>query len=320
MGRIWGLSGRFAANRKKMDGWGCKLLERGNRRFAWFCGSVTIAAVLALVFLFLSITIPLRAQDSPTSTPDADGIITIEVQPDDSLWAIAARAGITIPELLELNGFDESVVLQPGDRLIVARVTPPPTATSDIPTATIAPPSPSPTAPKPRTAVCILAYIDLNRDGKLGDGELLRPNVAFTIYNQQEVVANYVTDGLNEPHCLEDLSPGVYHVTRSLTKDEVLTTEGDWALTLSEGSVLNLAFGSYDESLQALDPTLDPDQQLRTRLALTPEATPTATPKPEVILSSRTSLMIGLAIAFFSLLAGLAVLTYLVVKRRRQEK
>ncbi|MFL7838257.1 MAG: LysM peptidoglycan-binding domain-containing protein [Candidatus Promineifilaceae bacterium] len=297
-----------------MDGKVCKLLERGSRWFA----SQGVTAVLVTLFLFLLIA-SVQAQDAPTSTPDADGIITIEVQPDDSLWAIAARAGITIPELLELNGFNESVVLQPGDRLIVARVTPQPTATSDIPTPTIPPPSPSPTAVKPRTAVCILAYDDLNRDGKLGEGEALRPNVAFTVYNEQEVVANYVTDGLREPYCLEDLAPGVYHVTRSLTNDEVLTTEGDWALTLSMGSVLNLAFGSYNESLQALQPTLDPDQQLRTRIALTPQATPTATPEPERAAGSRTSLMVGLAIALFSLLAGLAVLTYLVVRRQQSE-
>ena len=126
------------------------------------------------------------------------------------------------------------------------------------------------------------------------------------------------TDGLAEPHCLEDLTPGIYHVTRSLSNDEVLTTEGDWALTLSEGSVLNLAFGSYNESPQALEPTPDPDQQLQTRLASTPEATPTPLPETENIAGRRTSLMVGLAIALFALLAGLAVLTFIFVKRQQQ--
>ena len=303
-----------------MDGKAKKFLRWRAGNLAREGVSVVAATVVATLLLFLFLSVPAKAQDAPTSTPDADGIITVEVQPEDSLWAIAARAGITIPELLELNGFDESVVLQPGDRLIVARVTPPPTATSDIPTPTMVPPSPSPTAVKLRTAICILAYNDLNRDGKLGEGEALRSNVAFTVYNEQEVVANYVTSGIGEPYCLEDLAPGVYHVTRSLTKDEVLTTEGDWALTLSEGSVLNLAFGSYDQNPQALEPTPDPDQQLQTRLALTPEATPTATPSAGIVPTPRTSLMIALAVALISLLAGLAVLTFLLVKRRQQEK
>jgi hypothetical protein len=270
-----------------------------------------------LLFLFLSLISPAGAQDNPTNTPDAQGLITVEVQPEDSLWSIAARAGISIPELLALNDLDETVVLQPGDTLIIARVTPPATATSDIPTPTMLPPTPSPVPAKPRTAICFLAFVDMDRNGKLDEGEALRPNVAFTIYNEQAVVANYVTDGLAEPHCLEDLTPGVYHVTRSLSNDEVLTTEGDWALTLSEGSVLNLAFGSYNESPQALEPTPDPDQQLRTRLASTPEATPTPLPETENIAGRRTSLMVGLAIALFALLAGLAVLTFIFVKRQQ---
>ena len=47
-----------------------------------------------------------QAQETPTSTPDAEGNIYVIVQPNDSLWSIAARAGISLPELLELNGID----------------------------------------------------------------------------------------------------------------------------------------------------------------------------------------------------------------------
>ena len=111
-----------------------------------------------LLFLFLSFISPAGAQDNPTNTPDAQGLITVEVQPEDSLWSIAARAGISIPELLALNDLDETVVLQPGDRLIIARVTPPATATSDIPTPTMLPPTPSPVPAKPRTAIAVQMY------------------------------------------------------------------------------------------------------------------------------------------------------------------
>lgn len=303
-----------------MDGKGSEFLKqrggRSDRRRA-VVKTVLLPGVLALYLLLSPFLLQVEAQDTPTDTPDAEGIIYVEVQPDDSLWGIAARAGLSIPELLELNGFDESVVLQPGDRLIVARVTPPPTATADIPTPTLLPPSPTPTLARPRTAVCILAYEDVNRDGHLDTGEALRSSVAFTIYNEQEVVANYVTDGVAEPHCLEDLPPGVYHVTRSKTQDETLTTEGDWALTLSEGSVLNLAFGSYNEIQKPSEPTPDPDEQLRTRLALTPEATPTVIADAADDPGRVSSLMVGLAIAVFALLAGLAVLTFFFVKRRQ---
>ena len=304
----------------KVDGKGNDFLEQGScrldrRRIA--IKILLLPGVLAVYLLFLPLLQPLAAQDNPTNTPDAEGIIYVEVQPDDSLWGIAARAGLSIPELLELNDLQESVVLQPGDRLIVARVTPPATTTPNIPTPTMPPPSPTPTAAKPRTALCIMAYDDLNQDGNLDEGEALRSTVAFTIYNEQEVVANYVTDGITEPHCLEDLSPGAYHVTRSRTQHETLTTEGDWALTLSEGSVLNLAFGSYYDDQQSSEPTPDPDAQLRTRLALTPEATPTVAAGAAEDPGRVSSLMVGLVISSFALLAGLAVLTFFFVKRRQ---
>lgn len=304
-----------------MAGKGSILTERGSQRLGgwrWLVRTALLQSVLAGCMLLLFVTQPADAQDIPTSTPNAEGIIAVEVQPDDSLWSIAARAGITIPELLELNDLDDSVVLRPGDSLIVARVTVPATATPDVPTPTLPPPTLTPTAVKLRTAVCMMAYNDLNQDGHLDDGEAFRSNVAFTIYNEQDVVANYVTDGISEPYCLEDLLPGVYHVTRSMTQNEKLTTEGDWALTLTEGSVLNLAFGSYD-SHQSSEPTPDPDEQLRTRLALTPVATPTIVVDAATSAGRTYSLMIGLVIAVFALLVGLAVLTFLFVKRRNSD-
>jgi hypothetical protein len=280
---------------------------------------VAFSVLPGVVFLSLLLMAngSLQAQDLPTSTPDAEGIIYVEVQPNDSLWNIAARAELTIPQLLELNGLDESVVLQPGDRLIVARVEPPATPTSDVPTPTLPPPAPTATAVRPRTAMCLLAYDDLDRNGRLDQGEPLRANVAFTIYNEREVVANYVTDGIAEPHCLEDLAPGVYHVTRSVAPDETLTTEGDWALTLAGGGVMNLAFGSYRATQQDLTPTPNQDQQLSTRLARTPAATPTTVAQGGAGSGRTTSLIIALAVAGLTLLLASAVLTYLFARKRQ---
>ena len=54
---------------------------------------------------------------------------------------------------------------------------------------------------------------------------------------------------------VEGLRAGSYRVTRSVLPNEVLTTAGDRAVSLSEGSSLNLEFGSYltDETLARLD-------------------------------------------------------------------
>ena len=302
-----------------MDGKSSPLPLQG---FPWSGGrrrAITPKLVVILVsgLCYMLSGLPAEAQDNPTSTPDANGFIYTEVQPEDSLWGIAARAGLTIPELLALNELDETVVLQPGERLITGFIAPLVTETPDIPTPTLPPPSATPTAMKQRTALCVMAYEDVNRNGHLESEEPFRANVAFTIFNEQQVVTNYVTDGVSEPHCLEDLQPGVYHVTRSLTKNETLTTEGDWALTLSVGSVLNLAFGSYQDEVQVLEPTPNADEQLSTRLALTPEATPTEIIVNRKKTASTASVMIGLVVASFSLLVGLAVLTFLFVQRRK---
>ena len=83
------------------------------------------------------------AQEAPTSTPDAEGNIYYIVQPNDSLWSIAARSGISLQDLLELNDIEEDSVVNPGDRLLIGVVVPTLTPTPDIPTPTLPPPVPS---------------------------------------------------------------------------------------------------------------------------------------------------------------------------------
>jgi hypothetical protein len=205
---------------------------------------------LLLVALLFANAYAVLAQESPTPTPDAEGNIFVIVQPNDSLWAIAARAGIPLAELLALNNLTEASIIAPGDRLLIGRGEPAATPTEDAPppspTATRPPPPPTATAvPPPPTAICLKAFADLNRDGQHNAGEPFKASVAFTIFTDQAVIDNYVTDGISEPHCLENLTPGEYHITRSIGQGETLTTQGDWTISLVPGNVVELAFGSY---------------------------------------------------------------------------
>jgi len=277
---------------------------------------VLFLATLALMFA----PAIAQAQEAPTSTPDADGNIIYIVQPNDSLWSIAARSGISLQELLELNGIEEDSVVNPGDQLLLGHVDPTATPTPDIPTATLRPPRLTETPIPLRTAICMTAFDDLNRDGALDAGEPLLAGVAFTVFNDQIVVANYITDGVSEPHCLEALESGTYHVTRSISPDEVLTTQGDWAMTLSEGSELNLAFGSYRQKEGVGDIVIDADSQFETRVAGTPVATPTTA----VQSSSRTIagiplIIVLLGIGTIALLLATAVLLFWFAYSRNSE-
>lgn len=189
----------------------------------------------------------LLAQTEPIATPDADGFIYAIVQPNDSLWAIAARSGISLTELLDLNNLTESALIQPGDRLIVAIVAPPATATPEASPTTAAtrpPPTPSSTPlPPPPTVICLVAFSDENGNGEREPAEPLQAGVAFTVFTSAGVVANYVTDGTAEPYCLTDLTPGNYQITRSVGRMETLTNSGNRTVVLAAGDQVMLGFG-----------------------------------------------------------------------------
>lgn len=243
-----------------------------------------ILAVVKFIGLFLlfgmlgmgiTLVMPFSAHAQipvPTATPDADGIMYAEVQVDDSLWAIASRSRISLDELLALNGMTEDSIIKVGDLLIIGYVTPPATETSEPTiTPTLSPPTPTFTPlPLPETAICLLAYVDADQNGIRDSGEKLRPSVAFTIFNESAVTANYVTTGVSEPHCIR-LAPGTYQITRSAAQNERLTTDGNVAVVLKQGDVLNLAFGGY------IGATATPSQ---TPEPVTPTATTEATSVP----------------------------------------
>ncbi|MCP5095913.1 MAG: LysM peptidoglycan-binding domain-containing protein [Chloroflexi bacterium] len=189
------------------------------------------------------------AQEVPTATPDADGFIYAVVQPNDSMWAVAARAGISLDELLTFNALTEDDVIQPGQQLIVGIGAPPPTATVLPPmpteTATLPPPTPTNTAvPQPPTGICLTAFSDLNENGIFEGNEPLKSAVAFTIFNADVVIANYVTDGVSEPICLDGFVAGEYQVTRSISPRETLTTPGNRGIIVRVGLLVELEFGS----------------------------------------------------------------------------
>lgn len=190
----------------------------------------------------------LLAQTEPTATPDADGFIYAIVQPNDSLWAIAARSGISLTALLDLNNLTESALIQPGDRLIVAIVAPPATATLEAtPTTAVTRPPPTPSntpPPPPLTVICLVAFADENGNGEREPNEPLQAGVAFTVFTSEGVVANYVTDGVGEPYCLTELTPGNYQITRSVGRTETLTNSGNRTVFLDSGDQVMLGFGS----------------------------------------------------------------------------
>jgi hypothetical protein len=217
-----------------------------------------------------TVVLPPPAPAGPTPTPNADGVIIVEVRSGDSLWAIAARAGLTLDELLELNDLDRNDFISIGDLLIIGYGEPgggepeedveagaPEAAGGETPAeeaATATPPPPPTATPAPEaSSICLRAFDDADRNGSYDSGEAVREAIAFTIYTGQQVVSNYVTTGAEtEPYCIEGLAPGSYRITRSVLPDEVLTTPGDWGISLVAGQPVSVDFGGYIDAAPAL--------------------------------------------------------------------
>jgi LysM repeat protein len=232
--------------------------------------------------------LPTLVPAGPTATPNSEGVIYVEVFPNDSLSSVAVRGGITLAQLLELNGLTQTSIIHPGDQLIVGYVTPPATDTpvpiTPTVTATRPPPTPTSTAvPPPRTALCLIAFDDTNQNGAYEAGEGLKTAVAFTIFNENAVVGNLISDGLNENQCI-DLEPGTYQVTRSARPEETLTSEGNGIVILGRGDVVQLAFGSITATPQPGSQPIASNEEVATAvpaIASTPSSPINTTPPAE---------------------------------------
>ncbi|MFT5196523.1 MAG: LysM repeat protein [Candidatus Promineifilaceae bacterium] len=225
------------------------------------------------------------APAGPTPMPDAEGVIAVLVETGDTLWSIAARAGLTLDELLALNpNLTRDSFINWGDRITLGNVAPsggstesaeaePATeveeavdpaseesasesdesasedaAAEEVVEAPAPTSEPEPTEAPSTGSICLLAFDDVNGNGVYDNGgESLRADVAFTLAKDQAVVSNYITDGANEPFCIEGLAPGNYRISRSTTANEIVTNGSDWGASIVAGSRQQFDFGSRIE-------------------------------------------------------------------------
>ncbi len=268
----------------------------------------------------------------PTPTPRPDGAIVHVVQAGDTLFGIAFRYNVTVDQIKALNNIGQFIY--PGQELVIALPTVSPTPSPPPPpTATVAPPAagggegaeaappaqPQPTAvaeasggggPNPAAGtsntLCVSAYNDRNGDGRREpEAENLLPQATFTLSNEGGVVATYTTDGVSEPHCFSNLSPGNYFVQMQQPAGYAMTTSDRWALALLGGTTINIEFGARAAGGEA---------------AVTPGSTgasPAGSPKPSTSLLTRLRDLIIGASGVFVLALAVAVGVAFVSSRRR---
>jgi hypothetical protein len=221
----------------------------------------------------------------PTPTPRPDGAIIHVVNSGDSFWTIAIRyapaLGLTpeeaLPVIRELNNNpafiavgQELIIKEPGT--VIAEPTAEPPA-EEVPVeevievegtggevsvaeAPAAPEAVAEVAAAPTTGtICVAAFDDQNADGARDQAtEGLQADAAITIFRGGSTVTTHITDGASEPYCFENLAPDTYQVQIFPPADYQPTTSPSWAVSVSEGAQISVAFGTrFDDSPASAD-------------------------------------------------------------------
>jgi len=201
----------------------------------------------------------------PTPTPRADGAVVHVVQSGDSFWGLAIQyagvMGLTPEEAVKaiqelnnnptvINPGDELMIVPPSQTAVTATEAPtetdvtPATEAENTPEATVEPTAVPTETPAAANGICVTAYDDANGDGQRDqEAEPLMANVAVSLYQGGKNIASYVTDGVAESYCFENLSADTYQVQAYPPAGYRTTTPESWAVDVSEGVVNPVAFG-----------------------------------------------------------------------------
>lgn len=217
---------------------------------------------------FIWITYPIaavRAESSPkpalqptpflTPTPRQDGKIVYLVQEGDSPWRIAAIAGITLEELMAVNGIQPGDYISPGMELELG-VGGPAVATAASFDAQATPTQDllTPTPVVGTAEICIMLFMDENGNGRLEEGELPLAGGRISIADVNGIVAGEITtENLSEEedpvgHCFPELKNGDYNVSAAVPPEYNPTTGLNVPVSLKPGDIKYLQFGAQPSS------------------------------------------------------------------------
>jgi hypothetical protein len=142
-------------------------------------------------------TSPPTATPLNTPTPRPDGSIVHVVESGETLSTISEMYGIEVDTIRGLNARslgDDGSAIEAGEEIVIS-------------------PSVATATPEPILAVCVVAYHDRDGDQDWDEAaEEILPGALFSLAGGPGPVAEYVSDGLSEPYCFQDLVPGSYDV------------------------------------------------------------------------------------------------------------
>jgi LysM repeat protein len=198
---------------------------------------------------------PAQPTAFPTPTPGPDGRIVYIVQQDDTLWRIAAIAGLSLEELMALNGIQPGDFLTPGTELFLGSAGPQGAQGDggDVQ----AEPTEIPLTPTPNVGtgdICVLLFEDFNGNGRLEEDEpALAGGQISVVALTGDLVGDYTTEVLDleltpSGYCFEELSNGDYNVSAAAPPNYNATTGLNVPVTLGPGEIQYLQFGAQPGS------------------------------------------------------------------------
>ena len=192
----------------------------------------------------------------PTPTPGSDGRIIYVVKEGDTLWRIAAVAGINVADLRDLNFLDADDIVFVGMQLFLGLGGPSGDQPTQVPAATAFAPEPTVTPIPGNGTLCVLLFEDLNGDSMRQEEEVSLEGGAVNISNRDGSIS--ITED-TKPHdpdsetldyiCEEGLMQGDYNVSVAIPEGYNPTTSLNSPVELVQGDITYLTFGAQAGSV-----------------------------------------------------------------------
>ncbi len=226
---------------------------------------------LCIVLSFLAAMMTLQAQQ--------DGDLVHTVDAGDTLISIASAYGVTLDQLLSLNGLDLDAILPIGRRLIVIPDAGQPEDAEEpddsvkaeggsVDTVSVEglPPAPVAEADAPMMdpadispQLCVAMFADDNQNGMRDPGEaFLKDGTVLLLDGDGAEQLRYGADGESEPHCLRDLSPQVFQIEGVAPAGYGLTNSASLRLDLRDGGIVRVEFGAKRGLVTSVHSAPDP--------------------------------------------------------------
>jgi LysM repeat protein len=176
----------------------------------------------------------------PTQPAQPDGSVIHVVQRGETLGGIARAYGISVEELMHLNGLTSYLIFAGNELLIRQAPTSTPTARpTRTPIPTVEPEDEQPEDDS-TGQLCVTAFDDTDGDGLQGEDEGPLPGTVISLGGEAD--ETYTTDDRSDTYCFEDLPPGEYDVSVEPPEGYALAADPDQQVTLEAGGQVEAYF------------------------------------------------------------------------------